>query len=574
MSTTTAGAYQKIIQYHAYWGQYVWNAGAVNTFDGRTSDVGSTNLPNAPGNPLAAPFFQKLQSGDTASTTEASADGSQIGLWVCIYPGAAPGDGLAVWARSDNAHTIRDAHVIVVGQSGWLAGLANAGQPPLPANNLDLSLATGDVASVTCDYLDAGDGAEFEQALLAAAASGSPIDVRLRPCDIELTGTTTVPVTLPAGCRLIGAGMHVSTIASRSAVGDDQSTLIVEAEAECIDVGFVSPKVTGGAPGGTNTFVVSAGGAYTRFKNCYFELDGAARVAYVALLDATATALVMDCSFLGEDQTSNATPGTAVWMGDPSGSFVTPDHDFVVRGCTFDTWNRLLFVYEATRGSMYDCEGIVVRPNDGAIGVTWTGTGGGGGDPTVRVDNVRVYVSPTEAGGDTAYYGILLTQNRGSDTMEALQFSGVQVIFLAGGTTVPRYGYSINAGSSGVLQGMTLVGGSVFGHTIGIAVNANGGGTVEDGSIAAVALGTPTTLGGVPGTQIRLQQGGGLLSTFGVYNCAARNAPAGGYGIDLEAATPSLLKNTIVVGNNIVPSGGTAFRDQGTGTEAGHNIES
>lgn len=102
MATHTPGLQQRS-QYHAYWGNYVWNnVGTLPSFGGRTAGAGSQGLPNAPGNIISAVEHAKLEAGDTASTRSFSVPlGVEYGLWTCIFPGTS-GGGDAVWVRCDS----------------------------------------------------------------------------------------------------------------------------------------------------------------------------------------------------------------------------------------------------------------------------------------------------------------------------------------------------------------------------------------------------------------------------------------------------------------------------------------
>jgi hypothetical protein len=78
------------------------------------------------------------------------------------------------------------------------------------------------------------------------------------------------------------------------------------------------------------------------------------------------------------------------------------------------------------------------------------------------------------------------------------------------------------------------------------------------------------TVGAAAGTGLQLKTtNGSSVKNTGICNCAFTDAPVGGSGIDLSDAG---VENTIVIGNNLTPNGGTAFIDSGTNTEAGHNI--
>jgi len=165
MSTRTPGV-QDRSQYHSYWGVYA---------------NGTTALPNQSANPLSSPGeFDKLEAGDIAYSS------GTPGLFVCVSPGGASATPAATWSAlgSGGAATIRDAHQVVVGQTGGVYT---------------------DVVGVDADYVDTGDGAQLQLALTAAGAligiTRLAVDVRLRPCRMTLVATF---LTLTQGVNLIG----------------------------------------------------------------------------------------------------------------------------------------------------------------------------------------------------------------------------------------------------------------------------------------------------------------------------------------------------------------------------------
>jgi hypothetical protein len=60
----------------------------------------------------------------------------------------------------------------------------------------------------------------------------------------------------------------------------------------------------------------------------------------------------------------------------------------------------------------------------------------------------------------------------------------------------------------------------------------------------------------------------------GIQNCDFSKAPASGgsgIGVGLEIDN-AYVDDTIAIGNHLVPNGGTAIVNAGTGTELAHNI--
>jgi len=147
----------------------------------------AAQLPNVAG----APFqVNDLQAGDIAWVQATNQ------LFYCTDPTweAATWSALA----GGGVTTIRDAHQIVVGQTGG---------------------TYTDVAGVSADYVDTGDGVQLQAALTAAAAlivgSRTGVDVRLRPCSIVVAAQ---PLTMAGNIRLVGADRDASGLSAAGTV--------------------------------------------------------------------------------------------------------------------------------------------------------------------------------------------------------------------------------------------------------------------------------------------------------------------------------------------------------------------
>lgn len=576
------------LQGHQFWGQYTYStATPPNTHQGRTGDVGSSLLPNASvASALSNPEFSKLEEGDVASTITGGVLDSENGLWFCVYPGTA-GGGDAVWARLDNTavniqQTIRDAHAIVVGQNEYLTPLFGATPPPV--NRLNLG-GSGEQVSITVDFLDTGDCAQLASAFAVAAAAAVPIDIRLRPCALDLgLGTTPAPLNLPANCRLIGAGRNQSSIASKTAGGASQQVLTMGNNCELIDLKITSPSAVA-APGAGGFGVVQCG-QDNRIFGCAFSLSaatGASRTQRYAVYDSTGTAQVSQCVFDGASDTLDplASPSVAISFGDDAAPnfLVVPLRPWEVSDCTFGNsakntgWNEVLRVSNVSGGSMHDCYAFsVTRPVNGAINIVYSGV------PTnpqgllaPSISNVRVKVD-FEAANDAAYYAFRLRNLIDNQEVSISQWSNCVAGFTADGTAlVPRYGFRVFAqGTAAVIGSSEITNCIAAGHVIGIDLTAQGvSGSIDSLRITGCNVKNPQNLGALP-QGINLNAGAGCsINATGIVNCSAIGAPATGFGLRIQSAQ---VNNTTIGFNNLTASGGTAYSDASSTSEAAHNI--
>lgn len=605
-------------EFQAYWGVYAWDTtGVLPTVGGRSAAIGTQQLPNAPNNLLAAPEWAKLRVGDIAGTAEnagvaggtATADGTQEGLFSCIYPGTA-GGGDAVWVRLDNEtgaiQTVRDAHVIVVGQdnSGY-ANMANvfAATPP-PADQLNLS-AAGEQISVTVDFLDSGNGTELEKALLVATAAAAQIDVRLRPCSIALVPAelTALPLVVPSQCRLIGASRWESFIASSVAVNDSQEVLKIQQNAELIDVAVTS-GVSAGTPGAGASKAMIITEANARIERCLITMDGVARSQPWAIWDSTGTVEVLDCKFFGANQTDAASPSIAIALGaDPATSpdtFTNVDSQFAyrVKGCQTlaggnGGFNSAVFVYNVGGGGhVSECDfQDIARPQLGAVGFKY------GGSPVAAVqslcptvNDVRISIAATEDETDNPYIGVLLNNEgdlQAGFNLADFEWTAIRVYCKGPAAAVDRYGYVVSVDTASALNSNKIEGGVISGvitlgsFSVGLALRSSNSGAGSLASISNIRVASsifksPSAIVATPvGALLQTDASAACkITNVGFSNNDCTNAPATGIGlfINQPAFGGSLIQNTIVLGNHLVPNGGTALTDTGTTTEAAHNI--
>lgn len=600
MSARTPGL-QPRSQYHSYWGKYNWAAGG--------SDPGAANLPNdtAAGGSFIEPFYSQLEVGDTASTDDASV--VNRGLWVCVYKGTVGGND-AQWRRLDNGvgatQTIRDAHVMVVAQEGTLAPLGALVDPNKAANNYNLT-AAGDVVSITCDYLDAGNGVQLEKALLVADAAALQIDIRLRPCSIVLVNAelTAVPLRLPSQCRLIGGGRWMSFIGSDTVANASQEILYVEQNAEVMDLSFNS-GTSAGTPGAGASKAMIVTEAFARIERCLITMDGTARYVAAAgqpwaIWDSSATIEVLDCKFFGASQTSGAAPSIAIALGaDPAvaPNTFTAQASFRINGCHLEAgagggFNRAVYAYNVGGGGhVSECDFLdITRPQLGAIRFDYGGVAGAVTDVLPTVNDVRITVAITENPTDAPYGGVAIIDALNSVTATVLSYfewTAVRVFFKPNTGTpfvVERAGYLLNTETTSATSSTKIEGGIINGCSVlgdfnnGVFIFADdaGGGVlsrVTDIRIGNCLFKNPVAIGGSAfGIHVKTAASAAAAAdAIGIANCDCKNAPATGTGISIDQGAGSTLSNTIVLGNNLTASGGTAFTDTGTGTEAAHNI--
>lgn len=251
---------QRRSQYHSYWGQYSYSIGSSPPWDD-----GSNGLPGAPGNPLSSPDdFARLEVGDIAATTGLL---GETGLWVCV---STPAFNTCVWRRLDNAglqQTIRDAHMIVVAHQSGSFDLDSG-----TATTNALLNINPQVAGVSADFIDPGDGTGLASAIAAANAivgsvsGGAGVDVRLRPCNIQLDYV----LTLPHRVNLIGAGKGASILRSSNL---EQRILNVSGSSTIRDLTLSStpPDVDSLSPSGDGVLHISGTLGTADYRDVYVD---------------------------------------------------------------------------------------------------------------------------------------------------------------------------------------------------------------------------------------------------------------------------------------------------------------
>ncbi len=583
------------LQSHHYWGRYAL----------------TTQLPNigfldgvavAGANPAAAPAYDKLAPGDFGFV-EGAGPPALSNMYVCVDRGTVSGND-ARWLTLGNiastfVQTIRDAHVIVVGQDNTpFTSLSSlfAATPP-PANRLNLGVA-GEQLSITVDFLDTGDGAELQLALAAAAAAGvGNIDIRLRPCSIVLNAfTSIVGLVIPDRCRLIGAGMELSRIEGATGGGEDQRVVTMANRSSMEDL-----EIHSGQPAAVPfvglTGVVNMAGATVRRCRISLQVSGVFDRAVTAAIVCPTSAvdmLVDDCELLVDSlaaQPADA-PSYGVRVG-TAGVTQLCAVDPEVRNTTIRSFGGLgsaphAVTFENVEGGRcFNVEHIEAETGV-AVPVhsfrwVWSIAGSAGiGVRGPKIHSCRTTVAASEA-SDQA--GVLIA------------LLGAPTIF--GVSEVEVHDYTVRFSPSGpgatakhgirfatsVITAVDIINVTidnckcVFVRGEGINIDASGTavGAIRGVRITAcLARGATLAAGaGQPARGLRLR--GDTTATIinltdvGVHNCDFSNtADAGGISLQVEDIG---VRNTIAIGNNLTPSApAVALTDFGTGTEAAHNI--
>jgi hypothetical protein len=575
-------------QYHSYWGQYAYAVGAGVWANG------SNLLPGAPGNPLSATEFAKIEVGDIASTTDALLIANR-GLFVCV---ATPTAATVEWRRLDNGvtvtQTIRDAHVIVVGQTGAsapLPAIAAIAIPPLATNGLNLA-GVGEVLSVTVDYLDPGDGTELTLALAAAAAAGIAIDIRLRPCDITLTAATA-PLVVPPDIRLIGAGHRSSLITGRDSAS--QTVITTGKRVSLEDMTIVSPAPTAATTVGTAAVI--EGDDDLQVLRCDVYLIAATafdreQTAGIRVETPTGKELIDDCNLfidsLAGQTTTPTAKSVAVVFGSSAAGVTTNGSDMEVRNTYIDEASLgvgscpigVEFV-NVSGGRAFNVEHVQCRAPSGAFIWGWAFTLGTPPTDIVRGPKfiecrVTTLADETTALGNQVGFFIFMvgTPNIGAVLDGMIHDCVVQYLF--GGNPNPairRTGFQLsNASTDTAFRFFTYDNCKSIFSNVGFEVDATGAAAEDIESVKFTACQAPAQINGnliAPhGMRLRGLPASLNVKRVGVQNCDFADQPAG-FGILVADAG---VTDAILLGNSLTPAGGTALSDLGTGTEAAHNI--
>lgn len=534
-------------QYHRNWGNYT---------DGGQTTPANGDLPNQPSNPLSNPEFSKLEAGDLAYVTTTDA-----GVYYCVSPGTV-GGGDAIWtqlaAGGAVVQTIRDAHQIVVGQSS------------APYSN---------VVSQDADVLDPGDGTGLETALANATAlvvgGYTGVDVRVRPCNITLVPASlaTVPLTIGADVRLIGAGREQSLITGGDGTGVTSQaifSLSVAAQLEGFRLSSPAPAV---GPAAANGVVELIGGS-NKVRDCRigFSQGGTPRVTGAMIAASglgTRDAEITDCRFDLNDLLDNSgIPAIAVQLG-VTGAFARQTQGATVSNCVVQGGQQAVRVLNTELVTIHNVSHYdAVTPPGSISHEVLTNPGDGQSIGGLRISDF--YLSVTNA-DDAARQGILINQQATDEELLGTVITNVQMRWDSQNPINGRDGMLILCGDNGVVRSVLVSNVHMESVTPGQSVEYGFHADLTTGPDALLqewrisnCYVDAAEIDGVflEGTGV----GEGSAERTGISNCSFPSS--GNAGVTVEEN----MSDTIVLGNNF---GGSfsGLSDAGTGTEAAHNID-
>ena len=548
--------------FHSYWGAFAL----------------ATDLPNAAGATTQDP---SLEAGDTAYVSGTSA------LYVCTTSTL----GGAVWAELQSggagASTPRAAPVLVVGEEGYLQPQAAVASPPMPSNNanLDATPGAGEVLGVTCDYLDPGDGTQVEQAILAAAAAGISVDIRLRPMNVVFDpASVTLPLFLDDGCRLIGAGQNATFLTGGSASGDTtQQTFAMGEGAEIWSLSLRSPPPAFGAniPANSTPGVIanaSSGSSGQNYvvRDCFLQLDvsnSQDRVENTMVLDTTGSCRVIDCDMQGGDGWTQPGQIEVVgirWGTDSFSIAFTPTEPGFARGCRSSGFNSCAIIRNVLRTiivSGWQARGLS-QPQGAfrcraAFAASSTFPGCIWSDLVVEMTNLP----PATPFGERVAFFVDVDN---SATLEGVQASNLIARMTSQfSNAVPSIGFRFR--SDQTLRRCSMRGLTVTGQvSVGVQVETQGGFAfrrVQKVRIAEVNIENPTTSGAVGGRGCHFNaSSGGTIEDCSILNSDVSGADTAGVEVTANCT------NTQVGWNVLTPGAGAGIVDAGAATIAANNV--
>jgi hypothetical protein len=495
--------------------------------------------------------------------------------------------------------TVRDAHVIVVAQSGYLTALSSVASPPLATNALDLDPGVGDVVGVTCDYLDTGDGAHLQLALAAAAAAAIPVDIRLRPCSIVLPTAQTL--TVPAGCRLIGAGEGISTITGNDGTGGNSQRILTLGDGASVEnMTLISPAPVEEPGFSSQDRGLVQGGAGSAVRDCTIRSTRSSafsKQANVGVHFASPNGReeVVDCTMYLDSLLTQAVPddtAAAVLFGWSGATGFNTLTDPTVRNLRLDEQSKN--VGSVSKNVVFlQCEGGEVENIEhrqcrvpsatGSLEWRWTIALLGATAPIrgPRIDGFRVIAYEDDS---ASQLGVFVGLSGAADLpfgMRAWSLRNAEVVFattLVPNPAIVKQGVRIGNQAAGalVMSDGIIDNIKVFNAVRGLNIDVTGGGDGVIERVRVTAFIAPDTLTGYAvapnGCVLRTSPGPGIASEInnvGIMNCDFSGVPATGIGLEIEDAG---VVNTVAVGNNLTANGGTALTDLGTGTQAGLNV--
>jgi len=382
-----------------------------------------------------------------------------------------------------------------------------------------------------------------------------------------------------------GRGSLTNLVAPGGATAQDMFKLSANASLEGVRI--TVPANAGGAPGGAG--VVQLLGAGARFAHSHIDMSGAAQ-RNTALAVSTGTGVV-DVTDMVVDSVDVDLP-TVVSTG--AIPYVAVVLGFTGQDCTGNTTEPIVRNVRTTGGQggvwMLNIFGGVVdglRSTNMLLSTTTLGVWWDAGGSALTTLQGPTILNPSLVIG-TGSGSIDITAIKVSSSYTggaSLTVTGTRIVapfvrFTDVTTVGARVAIKIRIETNGTAQLVkgSISGGTSIGHEIGVLYStrtannaANTVGAVNDWTCTGFVATNPISIGPATpcGAMFEITTStAAKINRCGVVGCDFSGAPATGYGVIINTH----VTNSMVVANQLTPSGGTAYSDSGTGSQIGQNI--
>jgi hypothetical protein len=467
----------------------------------------------------------------------------------------------------------------------------------MPADKLTLDPGVGDREGFTCDYLDPGDGSQLFLALAAAAAATVPIDIRLRPCALILTGVGDRPglLDIPLNCRLIGAGAKLSTITGTAGI-KGQTVLNLAAGAQVEDLTVISPAPTS-APAASSSGVVHCA-ENAQILRCRVHVKRSAsfnRIAINGILFDSATSpvgreLVSDCELYVDTMRAQPVPvgNSGVVFGTTAQSILTDSDPTVRNTIVAESTKNAGACPSAVQFLNFEgglCENVEHVGASFMLSFVWSWSFTPAGAVTRELRAPRwvgcranaFAVEPQDTGSQSGFLVAISGTPNLTGGVRAPVFDNCFVQFYV--PVTPDAAAELTAfalrttADIGDIYDATFDGCRAEHAHRGFVLEASSTGRIVSAKLTGCQARDTIAGGAAPPRGVRLDSNAAAnnatILNVGIVNCDFTGVPATGIAVEVLDIR---VENTIIVANNLTPNGGTAIVDGGTGTQPGLNI--
>lgn len=444
----------------------------------------------------------------------------------------------------------------------------------------------GDAQAAPFQYVaDPGNGTGIESALTAAAARG--VDVYLRPGTYTIDpASVTLPMTIPAGTRLKGAGRGVTEIVGGDGSGGTtQEIFDILSAGELRSVRVQSPAPAAAPAAGTTVGVIRAR-ANAIVDDCEIEVGvngggGTPRTQEVGILGTDGVAVIRDSNFIGADgfaQQTGAEIIAILFASELADESLLPAQSGRVEACRFSGWNIGAAWFNCARGVVRGCTFVDMHLSEGVM--RWRTDSAFTSAVEVRGPRwVENSIFMADVAGQTA------PQNRVGAFMDVdhdgskngpvtgFYIDDLRVMFEAQ-TLNFQVSHAVWVRAGANTQGSIVFSGSIDNivtreQAVGVRLSAAHPvvSFIDSVRVGNVVAANAAVQGGIGGRGAWFETGdGSQINNCSIMNSALHNAATA--GVELENG----CTDTHVGFNQLKTGAGTPLVDSGTGTEPGHNI--